>query len=261
MTADEWETSNDALEMLKAVRGKWRDQDALHRRLRRYYLACCQAIWPLLPQLASRRGVEVGERYLDGGATEQEVHDAEWDAEGAAFNIEFNCDPAAIAGWVRDVEALAPECLSSLLHIPEARAWEPRKVLMAAAHFADYALHFPHGNMKRPQPRHEPFLSPRLLRCVFPNPLRRPTMLPAWRTGDVVGLARGIDEGRAYDRMPLLGDALMEAGADEQLLAHARVDGHVRGAGYSTWCSTRVRFTRRRALAEERHGPPLCPCR
>jgi hypothetical protein len=52
---------------------------------------------------------------------------------------------------------------------------------------------------------------------------------PRWRTADVVGLARGIGEDRAYDRMPLLGDALMDAGADEQLLAHARAEGHVPG--------------------------------
>ncbi len=44
MTPDDWETSNDALEMLKAVRGKWRDQAALQRSLHRYYLACCRGI-------------------------------------------------------------------------------------------------------------------------------------------------------------------------------------------------------------------------
>jgi hypothetical protein len=52
----------------------------------------------------------------------------------------------------------------------------------------------------------------------------------SYRTADVVGLALGIDADGAYDRLPLLADALMDAGCDdENLLAHARADGHVRG--------------------------------
>jgi hypothetical protein len=44
-------------------------------------------------------------------------------------------------------------------------------------------------------------------------------------------LARGIYEDRAFDRLPLLGDALMDAGCDnDDILAHCRSDGpHTRG--------------------------------
>jgi hypothetical protein len=54
---------------------------------------------------------------------------------------------------------------------------------------------------------------------------------PRWRTSDTLGLARGIYEERAFDRMPLLADALMDAGCDdEQVLSHCRSEGpHVRG--------------------------------
>ena len=54
---------------------------------------------------------------------------------------------------------------------------------------------------------------------------------PAWRTSDVVALARGIYADRAFDRMPILGDALEDAGcADTAILDHCR-DGatHARG--------------------------------
>jgi hypothetical protein len=67
-----------------------------------------------------------------------------------------------------------------------------------------------------------------LLRCLVAPP-QFVGLDPRFRASDVVGLARGIDEDRAYDRMPLLGDALMDVGADEQLLVHARAEGHVRG--------------------------------
>ena len=70
-----------------------------------------------------------------------------------------------------------------------------------------------------------------LMRCVYGNPFRPAAFDPRWRTADVTGLARGIYEDRASDRLPILADALMDAGCDqEDLLAHCRSEGpHVRG--------------------------------
>ena len=46
---------------------------------------------------------------------------------------------------------------------------------------------------------------------------------PEWRSEVVVGLARGILEDAAFERMPILADALEEAGCtDEALLRHCR---------------------------------------
>jgi hypothetical protein len=72
---------------------------------------------------------------------------------------------------------------------------------------------------------------PPLIRDIFGNPFRPVAFDPRWRTADAVGLARGIYEDRAFDRLPLLADALMDAGcADEQVLSHCRSEGpHVRG--------------------------------
>ena len=69
------------------------------------------------------------------------------------------------------------------------------------------------------------------VRDIFGNPFRPVTFDPRWRTSDVLGLARAIYDDRAFDRMPILADALMDAGcADEQVLGHCRGDGpHVRG--------------------------------
>ena len=71
----------------------------------------------------------------------------------------------------------------------------------------------------------------RLLREFVGNPFRPPHFMTAWRTADTLGLARGIYEDRAFDRMPLLADALMDAGCDdEQIISHCRNGGpHVRG--------------------------------
>jgi hypothetical protein len=74
-----------------------------------------------------------------------------------------------------------------------------------------------------------------LLRDLFGNPLRLapfpdPSWL-AWRDGVVVKLAQAIYPGRAFDRLPVLADALEEAGChDPDILAHCRQPGeHVRG--------------------------------
>jgi hypothetical protein len=70
-----------------------------------------------------------------------------------------------------------------------------------------------------------------LLRDIFGNPFRPAALDPAWRTGTVLALARGIYEDRAFDRMPILADALQDAGCtDEDVLGHCRGPGpHVRG--------------------------------
>ncbi|MBN9118301.1 MAG: hypothetical protein J0I06_03925 [Planctomycetes bacterium] len=54
---------------------------------------------------------------------------------------------------------------------------------------------------------------------------------PRWRTTDVLALARGIHRDRAFDRLPILADALQDAGCDdEDVLNHCRrPGGHVRG--------------------------------
>ena len=70
-----------------------------------------------------------------------------------------------------------------------------------------------------------------LLRDIFGNPFRPVAFDPAWRASAVVALATGIYEERAFDRMPILADALQDAGCDnEDILNHCRQPGdHVRG--------------------------------
>jgi hypothetical protein len=70
-----------------------------------------------------------------------------------------------------------------------------------------------------------------LIRDIFGNPFRPVAVDARWRTAAAVGLAASIYEDRAFDRLPILADALEEAGCDnDAILAHCRGDGpHVRG--------------------------------
>ena len=71
----------------------------------------------------------------------------------------------------------------------------------------------------------------RTVHDLFGNPFRPVSFDPRWKTADVVALARGIYDERAFDRMPLLADALMDAGcSDDRVIAHCREPGaHYRG--------------------------------
>jgi hypothetical protein len=82
--------------------------------------------------------------------------------------------------------------------------------------------------------RDEPFQCT-LVRDIFGNPFRPSPPLPAavlaWNDGTVKRIAEGIYEERAFDRLPILADALLDAGCDDdELMGHCRSEGpHVRG--------------------------------
>lgn len=70
-----------------------------------------------------------------------------------------------------------------------------------------------------------------LIRDIFGNPFRPVTLAPSWLTPKVVALAQDIYDDRAFDRLPILADALEDAACTKaDILAHCRGAGpHVRG--------------------------------
>jgi hypothetical protein len=83
-----------------------------------------------------------------------------------------------------------------------------------------------------PREKHAPRLL-RLLHDVFgPLPFREVAVDPRWLTADVVALARSAYDEKAFDRLPILADALQDAGCDnDEMLKHCRAENleHVRG--------------------------------
>lgn len=79
-----------------------------------------------------------------------------------------------------------------------------------------------------------------LVREVVGNPFRPVAFSPSWRTDTTVALARQMYESREFSAMPILADALQDAGCDNpDILSHCRDEkagggssaqgGHVRG--------------------------------
>jgi len=73
-----------------------------------------------------------------------------------------------------------------------------------------------------------------LLRHLIGNPFRRVRIAPAWlvwNNGTIPKLARAMYEDQAFNRLPILADALEDAGcSNAEILDHCRGPGpHVRG--------------------------------
>jgi hypothetical protein len=70
-----------------------------------------------------------------------------------------------------------------------------------------------------------------VLRCIFGNPFRPITLDPSWLTTTAKQLAKSIYQDRAFDRLPILADALEDAGCNQpDILGHLRSGGeHCRG--------------------------------
>ena len=208
MTEEEWLTCTDPAPMLEFLKGKASD-----RQLRLLAVACCRAVWDSLTHGRSRRAVEMAEQYADGLIDEAGLHRAHSMAADAVVSyheVQFrgrrgpNRDGPSLAGW-----RLSFAADSAHTHKP-----------------------FLIGRL-RPL-RHDPDLSllaPRLIRDIFANPFRPVPLDPAWLTSTVVSLAEGVYADRAFDRLPVLADALEDAGCDKaEILAHCRGGGpHVRG--------------------------------
>jgi hypothetical protein len=70
-----------------------------------------------------------------------------------------------------------------------------------------------------------------LIRDIFGNPFRPININPSWLTSTVLALAHQMYDSRDFSPMPILADALQDAGCDnEEVLKHCRGPGpHIRG--------------------------------
>jgi hypothetical protein len=85
-------------------------------------------------------------------------------------------------------------------------------------------------------PRHRSNLDERVAQCdlirdIFGNSFRSAILDPAVQTSTVLALARQMYDTRDFSAMPILADALQDAGCDhDDILGHCRGSGpHVRG--------------------------------
>jgi hypothetical protein len=172
------------------------------RKRRLFACACCRRIWHLIDYGPPRQTVEAAEAFADG--------ELAFDRLEAAWSDAWRLSRARTLSWAAlAVATLAyPDQLSDV-HT----AWCARMALRGTG---------------------EEHAQCELLRDLF-APLFRPVRAdPAWarwQDGTVLKMARSIYERRSFAELPVLADALEEAGCTSaELLSHCRRPGaHARG--------------------------------
>jgi hypothetical protein len=217
MTEAEWLTCSYPSAMLEYLRGK-----VSNRKLRLFAVACCRRVWKVL-WTNEQEAVEVAERFVDGLATEAELDNHSrlipWNY-GATAAIAV-CTPDAYRGTracAEDASKVAAEEAAKNLS-QRGRPKFGRKALQAAARSAEEI---------------EWVAQAVLLREIIGNPFRTGTIDPSWLSwndGTVPKMAQVIYEERRFEDLPVLADALEDAGCtDTAILNHCRAQGeHVRG--------------------------------
>jgi hypothetical protein len=231
VTEQQWRTCTDPKPMLRFLRGKASD-----RKLRLLACACCRRVWDSLSAEESRQAVLVAERFADGLASADELaaagRRATRPARDAAAKRISNSPGAA----GKAAAALVGSAAYSRIHAAYGdplRKDAPQQAAKELGLSAEAALDPRDAYVEAEA--HEAAEQTALVRDLFADPFRAmPTIDPAWlawNDGTLRKLAQAIYVERAFDRMPVLADALEEAGCTSQdILSHCREVGQpVRG--------------------------------
>jgi hypothetical protein len=209
MTEAEWLAATDPGPVLNAIR-----PSGTERKLRLLLVHSARLLWDRLTLPEFREAIEVAEQYIEGRASAAALKNANSRIYDVAMNR--NASPERVEWWDRLREngdtlfvALGPTfSVQGLERLERTNSWR------SIARFIPDRL-------------------PGLFRELFgPLPFRPVAFDPAWRTADALLLARGVYDDRAFDRLPILADALQDAGCDaDDLLNHLRdaTAPHARG--------------------------------
>ncbi len=198
MTEAEWLECTDCELLLAGL-----DAAATERKLRLFACACViMTDWVLLG-INCESVIRTAERLADGLATAEESNHAAEIFYQATANVQ-NAPRYFAAAVAATLRPAAIEAAGLTWDNLDTFTWEAFNGELGYA---------------------------RIFRDIFGNPFRPVTLDPRWLTSTVVDLAQAIYEERAFDRMPILADALMDAGCDnEEIINHCRSNGpHVRG--------------------------------
>lgn len=210
MQESDWQDGIDPEAMLRFARGMNRE-----RKHRQFVCACWRRLEHLFINRKMRKVLDLMENALLAPVAMEDL-EAAWDA-------------ARQAAWAARADNHCRETETMALLV--GCEWEDHAKLAFTAGHASQAAADWAGKWARDMDR---LAQCDILRDIFGNPFRDIAISPIWRTwneGAARKLARVIHADRSFDQLPILGDALEEAGCDDEaILAHCRESGvHVRG--------------------------------
>jgi len=216
--AMKWATSDDPVWMLDQIRDR-----VSERKLRLFACACCRRVWSQLHDERSRKAVEVAEEYADGTASKEQLRLARKAAERVLGNP-----------WVYSESESASR--AAMLAADESHYTSASMAAAIAARYQAFDRVVSSGGRRLPLGIREAELATQtvLIRCLVGNPFHPVAVDPSWLSwgeGTVKKLAEVICAEHRFADLPILADALEDAGCSEvDILAHCRGPGpHVRG--------------------------------
>lgn len=235
LSESEWRESGDPRLLLDFLRNK-----ITNRQLSLFSVACCRRAWTLLAP-ASKAAIEATERFVDGHLSEEQQGMAVQAAIDAEVGVMLRRREVMEVGDTRsvgDVDATLIKRLSAaasavtygmppshLIGTYTLDTPDQDRGVMAMLSQITFAIT---GRVSDPA---EFRLQCEMLRDIVGDPFHQAALDPSSRNAKVVSLAEAIYAERAFDRMPILADALEEAGCTEaSVLEHCRGPGpHVQG--------------------------------
>lgn len=235
MTELQWTTWTEVDKLLNFLRGKASD-----RKLRLFAVACCRRVRPQIHLQEYQQMVDLAEEFTDHDLPVKEIAAARGHAYGLHFEAIDREPRRPNDDWTASAFAAVEEALSDPRE--EANiANEPVLVdaVITTSWQAARAAEYVHGPGSAAEPWistsiHEKSVQAGLLRDIIGNPFRLATLERSWliwNDNTILHMAQSIYDDRAFDIMPVLGDALEDAGCrNAAILNHCRQPGqHVRG--------------------------------
>jgi hypothetical protein len=220
-----WLNSTTPSSLLLTLKGK-----RLPRQRRLFAAACCRRWLHEMLDTESRLAIEVAERYADGATGGEELEAAYRAAQQVAARRIAPClaasesDAGPLWSVWRLAHAAQLACAPSGM---EDAAGELLRWIAQPGHVRGFVDGKQLDQEKRAQCA--------CIRDIFGNPFRPRSSIHSswitWNNRTIPQLAQAIYVDRAFDRLPILADALEEAGCtDADILGHCRSGGeHVRG--------------------------------
>ena len=218
MTEEEWLSCTDPSPMLHFLRG-----NTSERKLRLIAIAYGRRVVEWMPDERSLQALDVSEQFADGLVGRKVLAAARREAYQATRSTE------ALRGIDRSYYPATPDAGHvALSAASDANKDDASEIVINTAVRARGLFWNHYGGIADYD---EMAVQTLILRDVFRNPYRPVAIEPIWLTSTVVALASVIYQEKAFDRMPILADALEEAGCDNaEILNHCREPGeHVRG--------------------------------
>jgi hypothetical protein len=194
------------------------------RKQRLFAVACCRRIWHLFSREESRQAVEAAERFAEGAARHKEL--------AAAYHAASFVDEEHDTGYRASAAQAAANAAEQLLQWGGCTRFDPAVTAAIAVGL--------HARQLRRKPEEglragawaelkEQNAQCETLRELVGNPFRRVEIDASWLTWNdevIVAMTQAIYDGRAFGRLPILADALEEAGcSDAAILDHCRQPG------------------------------------